>query len=428
MKRLLVVGLMVLVVACDRFDELEQAALNAGRLAIDAGTTAGGMAGGTAGGSAGGSAGGTAGGTTTDAGVDGGVCATDCPPAGAGCMRACQTLELGGGGLSLPGPLLGLATTRNRVFLAVDSGSGFSVLHIVDGGVRNTEAFSDVFLDLDARFNEAALATNADIWTFNGASWTRFGLPPGSGHGGCQSVTVTGDSLRPSHRAYCRATTGAFGVTTLQMGAWGTTSSLGSSSPMGWSARPSGQSEVLLTNQMGATSFLFVTSAGAVMPAPLTGATSSAVASNDTRQPWVAAAVESKVELWPATGPLMGFPGSIPNLISITGAFTIEALAAAGMPPTSDLAIALSSNSSQMAMVHGQRVPLPAGITVLLLRDTNVWVLPLGTGVQRVDLGFGDVGPELMLHLGLTCSANGSLACGAAAGPRTRWVMLPAPR
>jgi hypothetical protein len=425
-KRLLVVGLAVLA-ACDQFDELAEAALDAGRLAIDAGTMAGGMAGGTAGGNAGG----TAGGTAIDAGVDAGVCGTACPPVRAGCTKACQTLELVGGGLSLQGPLLGLATTRNRLFLAVDGGSGFSVLHIVDGGVRNTTEFPDRFLDLDARFNEAALATNAGIWAFNGASWTSFAPPTGSASGGCQSVTVTGDSLMPSRRAYCRAATGAFGVTTLQMGTWGSTSSLGPTSPMGGRASPSRDGEVLLTtNQMGSTStsFVFVPTTGAAMPAPLTGATSSAVASNDTPEAWVAVGLDSSVVLWPASGTPTGFPVGLPDAISITGSFTVEALAASGMPSSSNLAVALTTDRDQTARLQNQDIPLSRGTTVLLLRGIDVRVLPLGTEVQRVFLGFGDIGPDLMLHLGLTCSANGSLACGAAAGPGSRWVMLPVQR
>lgn len=404
MKRLLVLGLAVLA-ACDDFDELTEAAL-------DAGTMAGGSAGGSA-------------------GVDGGVCAASCPPVGAGCMKACQTLEFDGGGMPLSGPLLALATTGDRLFLALagqlDGGAtGFSVLHLVDGGVRTTSEFSDGFLDLDARFNEAALATHSAIWTFDGTSWTSVAAPTGSAGGGCRSVNVTGSSSMPSRRAYCRSALGTFDVTSLQLGIWGMTSTLPFPAPPTWKARPAGDSDVLVGQEAGSGWFAFVPSNGGGMALPLAGATSSAVASNDTREPWVAAAVASHVVLWPATGTPAGFPGpSIPNSRSITGAFTVDALAAVGMPPSSDLALALTSATAQMGMVQGQEVPLLAGTTVLLLRGPDVRVLPLGTGVRGVFLGFGAVGPELVLHLGLACDANGSLACRGAGGPRTRWVMLP---
>ena len=389
------------------------------------GMSAGGSAGGmTAGGSGGGmTAGGSAGGVTAGGSAGGGVCSMACPPLDAGCGGACVTLPLPVGS-TYPSAAVGFAATQSVAFLALSGGiagpdgPGFSIERIPSGLI---DAFPGSLMDLDARFGQALAVHSVGVNAFDGGVWALFNPPALTNVGDCLTGALSGSVGNVSSVVYCKPTSGGFGSYTLNTnGLWAPVVPLilpSAPAPDSSRMRPAGSNRVLVARMGGIWNSAWVPSSGSSQSADLPGVTEAMVASNETQALWMAATTSAGLFLREAldAGDVTPFPLVTP---SITGSIQLKALAVAN---AATRAILITSTASPVIVLN-QGVPVVANeaYVLTLVRDTNVFVTPLGTQVGSSWLGFTTEASGPVLHIVVNCTAGGSVACSNATGPVSR--------
>ncbi len=472
---------VLMLSACDDFDQLEEDALDAGRFAVGGGSSGGGTGGGSAGGSSGGSAGGmtaggsaggmtaggsaggmtaggSAGGTTAGGSsggmtaggssggmaaggssggmaaggssggmaaggsAGGGVCSMACPPIGAGCNVACLTIPLPVA-VEYSRAAVGFAATQSVAFLALDggisglNGPGFTIQNISSGGI---DAFNGSLMDLDARFGQALAVRSTGIAAFDGVGWALFNPPSFTAPGACLTGALSGAVGNVSRVVYCKPDGGGFGGYTQNAnGSWNSlvpVSLPNVTSPDSARVRPAGSNHALVARMGGTWNSAWLPSSGASSTGDLPNVTEAMVASNETQQLWMAATTSAGLFLREAlaAGDVTPFPLVTPSIASIQ----LKALATANAEtivpgtPLNRRAILITSTMSTLS-VFGSSVPVaPNEAYVLtLLRDTNVFVTPLGTAVGASWLGFTTEVSGPVLHIVVNCTGPGTLAC-----------------
>ena len=188
MNRMTMAAVALALAGCANFDQLENDALDAGRVAGmsggSAGGTSGGSAGGTSGGSAGGTSGGSAGGTSggsaggTSGGSAGGMSGGSAGGMGGGSAGGASPPPTAWSGMqfrSRPTTSYAIAATVNGLFVEAFAEDGGQTTVMASGVMLNQSPIQSTVgpVDLDARFGMATAVLGDTLHIFALGTWTQ---------------------------------------------------------------------------------------------------------------------------------------------------------------------------------------------------------------------------------------------------------------